>query len=908
MANNRAQLLITAVDQTRGAFDSIRRNLGDLGNAARSINGVLSTLGLAVSAAGLGALVKSSLDSADALAKLSQRVGISVESLSTLIPVAELSGVSAEKFEGGIRKLAVRMLEAATDTDDAVRSFAAVGVAFANQDGTLRATDEVLLDLADKFQTLPDGAEKTAIAVELFGKSGADLIPFLNQGREGVTALAGEMEALGLQLGGDTARRAEVFNDSLSKIRFAVTAIGNRIIEAFLPAMNRMAQGLVESAKQGGTLRAVLDGILLVLKTLALGAATVGKAFVALGEAIGGSLAAATAALSGDVGSAKAILSDLKGNLTDQLDSLADFRNSLFDPQAPTVVEVQAPTLVVPTGIIEELSPDDRSAERIASARLAQANTEADAELKLLKAALAEQQKVLESGFKDRLLSIGAYYTEKTAIETQALDAEINRLRLKQAQQQEIANSAVNESDRIKATSALEKIEADLTLLNQRRARVQQTNARASAQAERELSDALLKARQELQQITGETTTADRQAAIARNFQDLRNRLLVEGDTAGVELVDRLINVKAAQSNLAAVEAEWRLVSERLRNAQDAISIQQQSGLLTERQARQQIVELQRQSAAEMEQILPAMQAAAQAIGPEAVVRVQAWRNELERTRLTVDELAPLWNRIGESFGSALNGMITGAQTWRAALAGIFQQVANAFLQQLVIQPFQQWVAMQARMLAVKLGFLQQEQAIDVAASGAKVAQKSAETTAVVSMDAAKAGAGAAASQASIPFVGPALAVAAMVAMVAAVMALLGNVKKFAAGGLVTGPGTATSDSIPARLSAGEYVLNAAAVKRVGVEFLHSINGFSQGPRVSGAALAFATGGLVPAASAVPPQSDNTNANQAGGQGVRIVNVVDPEMAADYLNSSSGEKTILNILQRNAGAVRQVLS
>jgi len=132
---NRAQLLITAVDQTRGAFDSIKRNLGDLGNAARSINGLLGTLGLAVSAAGLGALVKSSLDSADSLSKLSQRVGITVESLSTLIPVAELSGVSAEKFEGGLRKLATRMLEAATGTDDAVRSFAAVGVAFQNQDG-----------------------------------------------------------------------------------------------------------------------------------------------------------------------------------------------------------------------------------------------------------------------------------------------------------------------------------------------------------------------------------------------------------------------------------------------------------------------------------------------------------------------------------------------------------------------------------------------------------------------------------------------------------------------------------------------------------------------------------------------------------------------------------------------------
>src|SRR5690606_21841094 len=53
MANNRAQILISAVDQTRGAFDSIKRNLGDLGNAARSLKGVLGTLGVALSAAGL---------------------------------------------------------------------------------------------------------------------------------------------------------------------------------------------------------------------------------------------------------------------------------------------------------------------------------------------------------------------------------------------------------------------------------------------------------------------------------------------------------------------------------------------------------------------------------------------------------------------------------------------------------------------------------------------------------------------------------------------------------------------------------------------------------------------------------------------------------------------------------------
>ncbi|MCC7257844.1 MAG: hypothetical protein IT486_05695 [Gammaproteobacteria bacterium] len=138
-----------------------------------------------------------------------------------------------------------------------------------------------------------------------------------------------------------------------------------------------------------------------------------------------------------------------------------------------------------------------------------------------------------------------------------------------------------------------------------------------------------------------------------------------------------------------------------------------------------------------------------------------------------------------------------------------------------------------------------------------------------------------------------------MVAMVAAVMALLGNVKKFADGGLVSGPGTSTSDSIPARLSAGEFVLRAEVVRRVGVDFLLALNGGLSGPRWSGPRLAFADGGVVPeiapAPAAVPSQA------------VRIVNVIDPGMAADYLNSAAGEKTILNVLSRNGSAVRELL-
>ena len=148
---------------------------------------------------------------------------------------------------------------------------------------------------------------------------------------------------------------------------------------------------------------------------------------------------------------------------------------------------------------------------------------------------------------------------------------------------------------------------------------------------------------------------------------------------------------------------------------------------------------------------------------------------------------------------------------------------------------------------------------------------------------------------------GPGLALAAMAAMVAAVMALMGKVKKFAVGGYVSGPGTSTSDSIPARLSAGEYVVRAAAVKRVGVAFLDAVNGLKAPPAWDGQRLALAAGGLVPQ---VQVQSAAPQVQQA----VRIVNAIDPGVTHDHLQTPAGERVILNIIGRNARAVRAALA
>ena len=198
MASDRAQILITAVDQTRSALAQVKANLEGLSVAANKVNGVLAGLGAALSLGALVAAGKAALDTADNLSKLSQKTGISVESLSLLKPIAEQSGVSLEGLAKGMQKLATAMVEAAGGGKEQIEVFSRLGVSVKDAAGQLRPTEDVLLDLADAFAAMPDGAEKSALAVKLFGKSGVELIPFLNQGRAGIEELKQKYKELGL--------------------------------------------------------------------------------------------------------------------------------------------------------------------------------------------------------------------------------------------------------------------------------------------------------------------------------------------------------------------------------------------------------------------------------------------------------------------------------------------------------------------------------------------------------------------------------------------------------------------------------------------------------------------------------------------------------------------------------------
>jgi len=249
---------LTARDETRGAFDSVGRSLTSLQGTARSLTGVLASLGAGVSIAGLVGLVKGSIDAADNLNKLSQRVGTSVESLSRLQYAAKLSDISTEQLGDGLKKLAVNLQAAGRGSGDAVEAFKALG--FQQQELLSLRPDEALARIATAFAGIEDGAGKIALQAQIFGRF-SDLIPLLNAGADGLKRYGDEAQRLGVVIGADAARAAEEFNDQLTRLSASSQALGISLANAALPTLAKFTEQLLESKRIFGSFASALFNI-----------------------------------------------------------------------------------------------------------------------------------------------------------------------------------------------------------------------------------------------------------------------------------------------------------------------------------------------------------------------------------------------------------------------------------------------------------------------------------------------------------------------------------------------------------------------------------------------------------------------------------------------------------------------
>ena len=283
-------------------------------------------------------MTKAAIDFGDSLDNMAQRTGVSTDELSKLAYAAQMSDTSLEGIQAGFRKLSQTMIAAQEAGSEQAEIFKQIGVETTDASGKLRDTNDVMEDLADVFKDMPDGAGKTALAMELLGKSGADLIPYLNSGKEGLRELKKEAEEFGNVWSPEQSKQAAEFNDNIDRMGNVFKGLFTQIAQNLLPTLNTLTEAIVQSGKEGGILRSVIDGLVWVfdafntiLKPIYLGVYILTTAFATLGKVLGGTAAALVEFLKGNFENSKNIISAMKDDINKAGEDIAKFHDKLMN-------------------------------------------------------------------------------------------------------------------------------------------------------------------------------------------------------------------------------------------------------------------------------------------------------------------------------------------------------------------------------------------------------------------------------------------------------------------------------------------------------------------------------------------------------------------------------------------------
>ena len=222
-----------AIKRMGNSMQGLQGKLKNVGLSLRGVNRGFAALGLAVSGGAFAAMVKGAIDSADSFGKMSDQTGIAADKLQAYVNAGKLAGVEQATIDKGLRRLAQSMREANQGVATYSDSYEALGISVTKSDGSLKASETVLGEIADRFREMPDGATKAAIAMEIFGRSGANLINLLNGGKVA-------LEEFNYETSQNFAQNAEFFNDQIAVLAIRFDGFRKQLADALLPTLNNL--------------------------------------------------------------------------------------------------------------------------------------------------------------------------------------------------------------------------------------------------------------------------------------------------------------------------------------------------------------------------------------------------------------------------------------------------------------------------------------------------------------------------------------------------------------------------------------------------------------------------------------------------------------------------------------------
>lgn len=251
MASSRAIEAAKAFVRITADDSGLRRVLGGVTGLFRStaagagrILGNISQIGFGnLLAQGISKATSAVFDfakSGAAIDDMSKRTGASAEALSQLKYAAEQSGSGLEDVEKGMRKLADVTTEAGRGGKTAALSLDRIGLSAAKLEGL--SPEQRLLAVAEGLSKVEDPAERSSLAMDLLGKSGANLLPMMEDGAGGIQKLMTEADKLGLTLTGDQAAAAAGFDDAWAQLTATASGAAKILGAALAPSLTWLMQ------------------------------------------------------------------------------------------------------------------------------------------------------------------------------------------------------------------------------------------------------------------------------------------------------------------------------------------------------------------------------------------------------------------------------------------------------------------------------------------------------------------------------------------------------------------------------------------------------------------------------------------------------------------------------------------
>lgn len=232
-----SRIIDEAVKKSTDKLSAFERTTSKIGRSMTKAGTVMLGASAAVGGSIL-AVGKSTADYAGDMYDMARGAGIGVEAFQKLAYAGRMSGVETEKLSASLVKFDRMVAEATGGNKTYMQTFEDLGIKIKDSAGNLRQPNEIFEDVADIFHNTEDGIGKTALAVELFGKSGADLIPMLNDGKAGLKAFYAEAERLGLALSNEMIAKGDAFSDQLENIGEQVKGVKLQLGAALIPALS----------------------------------------------------------------------------------------------------------------------------------------------------------------------------------------------------------------------------------------------------------------------------------------------------------------------------------------------------------------------------------------------------------------------------------------------------------------------------------------------------------------------------------------------------------------------------------------------------------------------------------------------------------------------------------------------